>query len=111
MRPDEDEVLNEILTFFFSPFTPSFPHPYRLQITKDGVTVAKSITLKDKFENLGARCVSTLLSFIFIPSPLHITLSCGSCPLNSRSSKFRRSKNPPLTYPCSQSYPRRRFQG
>lgn len=25
------------------------------QITKDGVTVAKSITLKDKFENLGAR--------------------------------------------------------
>ncbi|KAH9456370.1 hypothetical protein MJO28_006411 [Puccinia striiformis f. sp. tritici] len=27
------------------------------KITKDGVTVAKSITLKDKFENLGARLV------------------------------------------------------
>ncbi|CAJ0874471.1 1999_t:CDS:2 [Entrophospora sp. SA101] len=27
------------------------------RITKDGVTVAKSITLKDKFENLGARLV------------------------------------------------------
>jgi chaperonin GroEL len=26
-------------------------------LTKDGVTVAKSITLKDKFENLGARLV------------------------------------------------------
>lgn len=25
------------------------------KITKDGVTVAKSITLEDKFENLGAR--------------------------------------------------------
>ena len=25
------------------------------KITKDGVTVAKSVTLKDKFENLGAR--------------------------------------------------------
>jgi len=25
------------------------------KITKDGVTVAKAITLKDKFENLGAR--------------------------------------------------------
>jgi chaperonin GroEL len=24
-------------------------------VTKDGVTVAKAITLKDKFENLGAR--------------------------------------------------------
>lgn len=28
------------------------------KITKDGVTVAKSITLKDKFENLGARSVN-----------------------------------------------------
>ena len=27
------------------------------KITKDGVTVAKSITLEDKFENLGARLV------------------------------------------------------
>ncbi|TDL15020.1 GroEL equatorial domain-like protein, partial [Rickenella mellea] len=27
------------------------------KITKDGVTVAKAITLKDKFENLGARLV------------------------------------------------------
>ena len=25
------------------------------KITKDGVTVAKSISLKDKFENLGAK--------------------------------------------------------
>ena len=25
------------------------------KVTKDGVTVAKSISLKDKFENLGAR--------------------------------------------------------
>lgn len=28
------------------------------QITKDGVTVAKSVVLQDKFENLGARSVS-----------------------------------------------------
>lgn len=27
------------------------------KITKDGVTVAKAVTLKDKFENLGARLV------------------------------------------------------
>ncbi|SCV71817.1 BQ2448_4511 [Microbotryum intermedium] len=30
---------------------------YDAQITKDGVTVAKSITLQDKFENLGARLI------------------------------------------------------
>ncbi|KAG9074855.1 chaperonin, partial [Ceratobasidium sp. UAMH 11750] len=32
------------------------------KITKDGVTVAKSITLKDKFENLGARLVQDVAS-------------------------------------------------
>jgi len=31
------------------------------KITKDGVTVAKSIVLQDKFENLGARYVIPLL--------------------------------------------------
>lgn len=30
------------------------------KITKDGVTVAKAITLEDKFQNLGARYVSSL---------------------------------------------------
>lgn len=29
------------------------------KITKDGVTVAKGITLEDKIENLGARCLKT----------------------------------------------------
>uniref|UniRef100_A0A8H7XI17 Heat shock protein 60 n=1 Tax=Psilocybe cubensis TaxID=181762 RepID=A0A8H7XI17_PSICU len=32
------------------------------KITKDGVTVAKSITLKDKFENLGARLIQDVAS-------------------------------------------------
>jgi len=32
------------------------------KITKDGVTVAKAITLKDKFENLGARLVQDVAS-------------------------------------------------
>lgn len=32
------------------------------KITKDGVTVAKSITLKDKFENLGAKLVQDVAS-------------------------------------------------
>ena len=32
------------------------------KITKDGVTVAKSITLKDKFENMGARLVQDVAS-------------------------------------------------
>ncbi|KAH7103413.1 chaperonin GroL [Auriculariales sp. MPI-PUGE-AT-0066] len=32
------------------------------KITKDGVTVAKAITLKDKFENLGARLVQEVAS-------------------------------------------------
>ena len=30
------------------------------KITKDGVTVAKSIVLQDKFENLGARYVLSI---------------------------------------------------
>ncbi|KAI6811978.1 Heat shock protein, partial [Hortaea werneckii] len=32
------------------------------KITKDGVTVAKAITLKDKFENLGARLLQDVAS-------------------------------------------------
>ncbi|NXD32281.1 HSP60 protein, partial [Spelaeornis formosus] len=32
------------------------------KITKDGVTVAKSITLQDKFENLGARLIQDVAS-------------------------------------------------
>ncbi len=30
-------------------------------VTKDGVSVAKEVELKDKFENMGANIVSTLL--------------------------------------------------
>ena len=36
----------------------------------DGVTVAKSITLKDKFENLGARYVS-IVSYLVFPFLSH----------------------------------------
>ena len=45
--------------------SPGFPTHFdtflAFQITKDGVSVAKAITLKDKFENLGARYVAVPL--------------------------------------------------
>uniref|UniRef100_A0A914QIQ9 Heat shock protein 60 n=1 Tax=Panagrolaimus davidi TaxID=227884 RepID=A0A914QIQ9_9BILA len=37
------------------------------KITKDGVTVAKSIDLKDKYENLGAKLVQVSLIRILTP--------------------------------------------
>ncbi len=33
------------------------------RMTKDGVSVAKSIVLEDKFENLGARLVQEVIDF------------------------------------------------